>query len=186
MCLYSLCQLGQSHLSLFFIHMQKGGKVLLECERERERVKKMQPIQKFFSPSINTSMYIYIYIYIYVRHQGGGWERPVGVLDEFDWMEGHSRGKYMIEKWESMGGKVKRFNSSLDMGHHHHFYKGCFNKFLSLTLNEYSRIIYMDADRVPLHNMDHLFHLEFPANVIAAYWLGKKWHHKDKSQELLW
>lgn len=53
------------------------------------------------------------------------------------------------------------------------YYRDCMTKIEIFNLVEYDRVIFADADGLPLHNLDHLFLL--PTAEVAvprAYWLG--------------
>jgi len=85
-----------------------------------------------------------------------------------------------IELLESIGVKVKfipRFkNQTLEV-----FYSLMMEKFRILTLTEYSRVLFLDSDMMPLCNMDYLFELSespytnFKENIIIG-WNGEPAH----------
>jgi hypothetical protein len=54
------------------------------------------------------------------------------------------------------------------------YYNDCMVKMYVFSLTEYSRVVYMDADGLPLHNLDHLFHLvpSVPFAAPRAWWLA--------------
>ena len=87
-----------------------------------------------------------------------------------------ANGAHMINNWNELGGVVKYFNESLDFHLTSDYYKSCYNKFLSFLLFDYDRVVYMDADGLPLRSMDNLFHIQFPPGVEMAapqaYWLN--------------
>ncbi len=53
------------------------------------------------------------------------------------------------------------------------YFKDCLVKLRIFQLTQYERIIYLDADAIPLKNIDHLFSLPFSEMIAAprAYWL---------------
>ncbi len=55
----------------------------------------------------------------------------------------------------------------------HKYYRHCLLKLRVFELVEYERIVFLDADTIPLQDLDHLFSLEFSEQVAApdAYWL---------------
>ncbi len=53
------------------------------------------------------------------------------------------------------------------------YFRDCLIKLYVLRLTEYERVVYMDADTLPLKNLDHLLELPFSERIAApqAYWL---------------
>jgi len=53
------------------------------------------------------------------------------------------------------------------------YFKDCLIKLRIFQLTQYDRIVYLDADSIPLKSLDHLFSLPFNEMIAAprAYWL---------------
>lgn len=56
----------------------------------------------------------------------------------------------------------------------HPYYKATYQKFHAFKLIDYTRVIFLDADGIPLNSMDHLFQIRLPPNITIAapqaYW----------------
>ncbi|KAJ3010580.1 UNVERIFIED_CONTAM: N-acetylglucosaminyltransferase [Siphonaria sp. JEL0065] len=62
-------------------------------------------------------------------------------------------------------------SQAMSLLHDQEYYKYCGAKLYIYSLYEYDRVLLMDSDGFPLHNLDHLFQL--PSSPIAAgrdYW----------------
>lgn len=77
--------------------------------------------------------------------------------------------------WEEEGGLLREFPrleypDRVEDSYYEHSYQ----KFYSFLLFEYERVLFMDADGVPMRDLDHLFLLPLPPNVHLAapqgYW----------------
>ncbi len=57
------------------------------------------------------------------------------------------------------------------------WYQGCLTKLRAFQLGQYRRVIYLDADTLPLKDLDHLFDLPNEVDIAApnAYWLDGPW-----------
>ena len=82
--------------------------------------------------------------------------------------------RHLYKYWQDEGGLLREVKSLRHYLKSDGYYQASYQKFYSFLLTEYDRVIMMDADGVPLKNLDHLFHIKFPGNVqIAApqgYW----------------
>lgn len=60
---------------------------------------------------------------------------------------------------------------------HDEWYRHCLTKLRIFQLTQYKRVIYMDADALPLRSLDELFDLSDDYGVAAprAYWLDQPW-----------
>ena len=84
----------------------------------------------------------------------------------------------LLELWKKLGGKTRKMTSLksyLQSG----YYQGAYQKFFSFNLTEYERVIITDADGIILKNLDHLFLLDVPKNILLAapqgYWFETFW-----------
>lgn len=66
------------------------------------------------------------------------------------------------------------------------YFKYCLVKLKVFTLIAYKRVLYMDADSIPIQNMSELFHLDFNKKIAAPLcWWEKDPFHGDKITSLL-
>lgn len=77
----------------------------------------------------------------------------------------------LVAKMQAIG-IVTRLVSELRYVHGWH-YRDCLVKLRVFELNDYDRVVYIDADAIPLKSLDYLFTLSFTEPVAApiAYWL---------------
>lgn len=77
----------------------------------------------------------------------------------------------MTEKMRQMGVSSRLFGTAPNVKKD--FYRHCFLKLKCLQLVEYDRILFIDADSIPLKNLDGLLSLPFSEPIAAprAYWL---------------
>jgi FkbM family methyltransferase len=98
--------------------------------------------------------------------------RRLGIRDDVDIVVLHLRlSRSIVAKMRKLG-MVTLMVPELGRGHHRH-YKDCFVKLRSFQLSDYDRVVYVDADAVPLKSLDDLLALPFDGAVAApsAYWL---------------
>ena len=62
---------------------------------------------------------------------------------------------------EALGIRIKE----LEKPEHESFGQLVYDKFLTINMTDYKRVMFLDADTVPLTNLDYLFHLSDPDNV---------------------
>jgi hypothetical protein len=77
----------------------------------------------------------------------------------------------MAEKMKRMGITSRLFETPPSVKNA--FYRHCFLKLKSFQLVEYDRVLFIDADSIPLKNLDYLLSLQISEPVAAprAYWL---------------
>ena len=56
----------------------------------------------------------------------------------------------------------------------HDYYRHCLIKLNVLSLTQYERVLFLDADALPMQNMGELFELDYDADIAAppCWWLG--------------
>ncbi|TRY70741.1 hypothetical protein TCAL_12816 [Tigriopus californicus] len=85
----------------------------------------------------------------------------------------------LTEKWEYEGGVLQNVTSLAKFAKGKStFYKPTYQKFHAFQLIKYDRLILMDSDGFTMHQLDHLFQLEFPPGIQLAapqgYWFRDK------------
>ena len=88
-----------------------------------------------------------------------------------------SHSKRILPKWVEYGGMLKPIKRNLKHHSESVYYRGSLHKFFAFLLHDaFDRVVLMDADGIPVSNLDHLFLLPMPKNVSLAapqaYWFN--------------
>ena len=77
--------------------------------------------------------------------------------------------KRILPKWVEYGGTLRPMKRDLRRHSESLYYRGSLHKFFAFLLHDdFERVVVMDADGVPLSDLDHLFLLPLPENVSLA------------------
>ena len=77
--------------------------------------------------------------------------------------------KRILPKWVEYGGMLGPMKRDLRRYSENLYYRGSLHKFFAFLLHgDFERVVVMDADGVPLSDLDHLFLLPLPENVSLA------------------
>jgi len=101
--------------------------------------------------------------------------KRLGIRDDTDIVVFHLHlSRYLIAKFHEMGVRT-RLVPALRYGLPR-YYRDCLTKLRIFELDEYERVVYVDADAIPLKSLDPLFDLQFAEPVAApsAYWLPEQ------------
>lgn len=77
---------------------------------------------------------------------------------------------HLLNRMRALGVVTRRVRAPAKLRGH---YRDCLTKLLVFQLVDYERVVYVDADAIPLKSLDFLFTFQFDAPVAAAraYWL---------------